>query len=215
MTNELDLKTGPYLTTYIGLEINRESTSDEWKQYGEILRRVDEAKQWAIGDWLVDGKSHYGDGVYDQASEKLWFEYNVLARYLRISALFEISLRKLNLTWAHHNEVSSIKQTEKEYNKEGAPTGKLEVSKEPDMEQIQALLSKAEKEKWSVRDLREAVRKYKEEQQELIRLANEPEKSTIIYADPPWQYTSGDQHSGEEQETVIGSHYPSMSISEI
>ncbi|MEX0727743.1 MAG: hypothetical protein WD065_15810, partial [Planctomycetaceae bacterium] len=23
-----------------------------WENYGEILRRVDEAKQWAIGDWL-------------------------------------------------------------------------------------------------------------------------------------------------------------------
>ena len=51
-----------------------------------------------------------------------------------------------------------------------------------------------------------------------------PEKETVvlpdgkwrvIYADPPWQYNSGDQHSEEEQATVLGTHYPSMSIKEL
>ena len=37
----------------------------------------------------------------------------------------------------------------------------------------------------------------------------------VIYADPPWQYTSGDQHTNETQETVIGNHYPSMSLVDI
>jgi len=40
-------------------------------------------------------------------------------------------------------------------------------------------------------------------------------KYSIIYADPPWQYHVGDQHSREEQETVLGTHYPSMSIEEL
>ncbi len=64
MENAIDLQQGPYRTTYIGIEVQRETTSKEWEAYGEILRRVDEAKQWAIGDWLVDGKRHYGDGLY-------------------------------------------------------------------------------------------------------------------------------------------------------
>lgn len=40
-------------------------------------------------------------------------------------------------------------------------------------------------------------------------------KYRVIYADPPWKYTSGDQHSNEEQITVLGTHYPSMSIKEL
>jgi N6-adenosine-specific RNA methylase IME4 len=40
-------------------------------------------------------------------------------------------------------------------------------------------------------------------------------KYRIIYADPPWKYTSGDQHSREEQETTLGTHYGSMTISEL
>jgi len=45
MSNELQLQTGAYRTTFIGTEIVRESTQKEWRCYGEILRRVDEAKQ--------------------------------------------------------------------------------------------------------------------------------------------------------------------------
>lgn len=42
-----------------------------------------------------------------------------------------------------------------------------------------------------------------------------PGKYNIIYADPPWKYHVGDQHGKEEQETVLGTHYPSMSIDEL
>jgi len=41
------------------------------------------------------------------------------------------------------------------------------------------------------------------------------DKYSVIYADPPWKYTSGDQHTDTTQETVIGSHYQSMTISEL
>lgn len=40
-------------------------------------------------------------------------------------------------------------------------------------------------------------------------------KYRVIYADPPWKYTSGDQHSREEQKTVLSNHYPSMTIEEL
>ena len=69
MSTELILTTQCYLTTQVGTQITRESTQAEWETYGEILRRVDEAKQWAIGDWLVDGKRHYGDGLYKRAAD--------------------------------------------------------------------------------------------------------------------------------------------------
>lgn len=41
------------------------------------------------------------------------------------------------------------------------------------------------------------------------------DKFRVFYADPPWEYTSGNQHATEEQETVIGSHYPSMTIQDL
>jgi len=41
------------------------------------------------------------------------------------------------------------------------------------------------------------------------------DKYRVFYSDPPWEYTSGNQHSTEEQATVIGTHYPSMTIPEL
>ena len=93
--DELQLQTGPYKTTYVGTEITRESTPQEWEVYGEILRRVDEAKQWAIGDWLVDGKRHYGDGLYKKAAAISGLEESTLRAYKSQSELLSIAVRKL------------------------------------------------------------------------------------------------------------------------
>jgi hypothetical protein len=180
--NELQLQTGAYRTTFIGTEIVRESTIKEWRCYGEILRRVDEAKQWAIGDWLVDGKRHYGDGLYKEAEELVGFNSSVLMNLKSIADSFKISLRNENLTWSHHKEVSSLKLIKED------KKGKLKLSNEPDKEKMQWFLDKAEKENLSVRALREQVNQYKRRQQEEIRLANEPEKFAIILADPAWEY---------------------------
>lgn len=204
MTNELQLQTGPYRTTYIGTEIIRQSTKAEWTNYGEILKRVDEAKQWAIGDWLVDGKSHYGDGTYQEAERILGADYQYLARQKRIAELFKIRNRFLNLSWVHHYEVASIKTLEEK-------NGKLGYSSEHDMEKARKFLRLAEDDGLSVRELRGEVSEYKRMQAEQIRLFNEPDKYRVIYADPPWQYSD---------KLIAGygaaeHHYPTMSIAEL
>ena len=40
-------------------------------------------------------------------------------------------------------------------------------------------------------------------------------KYRVLYADPPWKYTSGDQHTKTEQDTTLVAHYNSMSIKEL
>jgi len=180
--NAIDLQRGPYRTTYVGIEVQRETTPDEWEQYGEILRRVDEAKQWAIGDWLVDGKRHYGDGLYEKAAAILKVEPQTLRLYKSQSEMLPLLIRINKLTWNHHREVSGLKQITETAN------GILFLSDEPDYSKISEFLGLAEKESMSVRSLRDAVAQYKRRQQEEIRLANEPEKYSIILADPAWEY---------------------------
>lgn len=201
--NELQLRTGPYRTTFVGTEITRQSTPDEWRNYGEILKRVDEAKQWAIGDWLVDGKRHYGDGLYEEGEKILGIDHRTLEGFKQISSRFEITLRNVNLTWNHHKEVTSLKQIEK-------TNGKLRLSDKSDQDKIQEFLAKAEKEHWSVRDLREAVGIYKRRQQEEIRLANEPEKFSVILADPAWKYEFDPPGNRD-----IDRHYPPSSLEDM
>lgn len=203
--NELQLRTGAYLTTFVGTEIIRASTKDEWINYGEILKRVDEAKQWAIGDWLCDGKKHYGDGLYQKAGKILGLTESMLQSYKSVTDKFEFCKRLQNLSWNHHYQVISIKKIKEKKD------DKLELSKEPDKEKMQVFLSKAEKGNLSVRELGEMVKQYKRQQDERIRLANAPEKYSVIYADPPWKYSD---------ELIKGygaavHHYPPMSIQEL
>ena len=102
------LSTGPFQTTFTGLKILRATTRNEWKNSREILKKVDEAKQRAIGDWLLDGKSHYGGGLYDEAARVLGSDKSQLMKLKSISERFEFSLRRENLSWRHHYEVASI-----------------------------------------------------------------------------------------------------------
>lgn len=201
--NELVLQTGPYRTTFVGTEVTRASTMEEWCMYGEILRRVDEAKQWAIGDWLVDGKRHYADGLYEKASKILLIDDNQLRHYKSVSERFELCLRKHNLLWSHHKEVASLKHIEN-------LNGKLKLSDKPDTDKMQEFLVTAEREKWTIRELRQAVSTYKRRQQDEIRLANEPEKFNIILADPAWEYDFSRSDSRR-----IGNQYLPTNLSEM
>jgi len=121
-----------------------------------------------------------------------------------------LSQRCDNLAWGHHREVASLKKLDRSEDKD------WKLSNETDTEKIQALLKKAEKEKLSVRELRNIVQEHKTNQNREIALANEPDKYRVLYADPPWEYGE-EQHVdfGNEQETVLASHYPSMSIEEL
>ncbi len=64
-----------------------------------------------------------------------------------------------------------------------------------------------------------ANKAYKEVEKKRNESKPKPEmpdnKYRVFYADPPWKYTSGDQHSKEEQDTTLGTHYGSMSIQEL
>jgi N6-adenosine-specific RNA methylase IME4 len=197
------------------MEVVRKSTSDEWKSYGEILRRIDEAKQWIVGDWLVDGMNHFelehgpkskhgGTGLYEEAERLLGVSRGTLQNQKSIAEQFKFSQRCENLTWVHHCEVAPIKSLVE------SKKGKLRYG-DTNQEKIQEMLAKAEENRWSTRELHEEVKRYQRQQDEMIRLANEPEKYSVIYADPPWKYSDKliEGYGAAEH------HYPPMSIKEL
>jgi N6-adenosine-specific RNA methylase IME4 len=177
---QLELQTPCYRITRTGLEIVKPSTEREWGLYGEALRAVDEAKQWAIGDWLMDGKRHYGDKLYERAAAILDTPEQRLRQFKSLSSTFEVFSRQNNLSYSHHEQVASIKKL--------SDNGKLSLSDEPDHKAMAKLLKQAEKDKLSTRQLADLVSQYKRRQQEEIRLANEPQKFSVILADPAWEY---------------------------
>ena len=191
-----ELSTNGYEFTRTGLIVSGEPSKDDWELMGECLSAIDEARQWAIGDWLLSGKRHYGDGLYKQAALVTGLEEQTLRTYASVASSVELLIRINNLTYQHHREIASLKPIVEDGD------GCLLLGEEPDIETMRNMLANAERGDWTVADLRAKVKKYKEDQRERIRLANEPEKYSVVYADPPWQYTSGDQHTTEEQETA-------------
>lgn len=208
MSNQLSLfgNDGVYEVTATGLRVRRDSTPDEWKQLGEGLKKLDDAKQWAIGDWLVDGKRHYGDGLYQKAAELLGMTEGTLRQYKSLADVIQLSIRIDNLTHAHHQVAQGIKHLV-------TVDGQLAYG-DADYDKIAEFLADAEKNGWTVAELRGRVKAYQEQQRERIRLANEPDKYSLIYADPPWPYER-DNHSEDPQHKTLEDHYPTMGIDDL
>ena len=89
--------------------------------------------KWAIGDWLLDGKRHYGDGLYKKASEIMGLEKNTLEQYKSLSERYKLCSRLQGLSFEHHRQTASIKKIDKPKDKD------WKMSEESDTEKIQEL----------------------------------------------------------------------------
>lgn len=127
---------GPFTATPTGLIVTAPVPYKVWEAYGGALRRVESSLQWVIGDWLVYGEDTYGE-KYAQATS-LWPGATIerLKRYAFVSQCVLPCLRKQALSWSHHVEVASL------------PSDKQEL-----------WLGRAEKENWTVRELRSKINK--------------------------------------------------------
>jgi len=85
-------------------------------------------------------------------------------------------------------------------------------SDDHDIDKAQEFLDPAAKENLSVRDLRQAVQQYIVDQENKFRLANEPKKYHVIYADPPWPIS---ETQWDKWESRITDKYPTMTMDEI
>ncbi len=107
----------------------------EWAPIGIKLRQVREWLQFAIGDWLNHGEAHYGE-TYVQAATDTGLPEETLMVLKYVSSRVAPERRIKDLTWSHHREVAKF----------------------PPEEQVR-WLEMALKEGWSVRDLKDALKK--------------------------------------------------------
>lgn len=89
--------------------------------------------QWAIGDWLVDGKSHYGDGLYERAADVLGVEKRTLENMKQIAETFTFTYRYVNVSHTHHYAVANIKKPVKD------KKGRMSWGEEHDMGKAQEI----------------------------------------------------------------------------
>lgn len=107
---------------------------DQWNDAGNLLVRLDQARQWWLGDWW--NACQWGDGK--DACEGLGINYENARVCGHVSATIELLRRRNNLTFSHHREVCPID--------------------DPTMQD--KLLDWAEAEKASVKGLRSKVQAY-------------------------------------------------------
>lgn len=95
---------GNFTLTGVGLEVAEGATFEEWDDVGGILRRLEGAVQWLLGDWLNHGQKAYGE-KYQEALEETDYEYQTLRVYASVAAAYDLLIRNQQVTFSHHRLV--------------------------------------------------------------------------------------------------------------
>ena len=171
--------------TQTGLALRLGLKFEQWAEIGEDLRRLEKAALWWIGDWLNYGERSYGE-TYAQALDATDYSQGALQNAKWVASKVETSRRREDLPWSVHYEVASLPP-----------------------EQQDDVLGEAERDRLTVRDVRELVNALKRGIGEPPPLPP-PGKYTLIYADPPWRYDYSKADSRR-----IENQYPTMELDAI
>lgn len=115
----------------LALSLPKEQNFDEWVDLGRNLAAANKTLNWWIGDWWAAGSHRYGERAKVAAEGIFGREFQSLANMASVCRAFETSRRREDLSFSHHVEVAGL---------------------EP--EKADTLLERAERDNWSVRDLR-------------------------------------------------------------
>jgi hypothetical protein len=151
-----------------GLELRADLREDAWWQEGEQLASEQAASSWKIGDWLLFAERHYDEGKrndnrYTKAEKVTGLAYQTLRNRASVARKFDLSRRRDTLTFEHHAAVAKLKEDEQD-----------------------KWLGKAERQGWSVKDLRRKLSEAKPRRNETsrtIRLRFEGDRLLAVYAD--------------------------------
>jgi len=141
-----------------GLIFNSQLKYEEWEKIGGKLKLCNRAIQWWIGDWINYGEKEYGE-MYSQALDETDYEYESLRNAVWVVSRIELSRRRDNLSFSHHQEVAPLEPNDQDY-----------------------WLNRAEKEHLTRRELREEIRKSKS----IIDIPAPEGTFEVIVIDPPW-----------------------------
>jgi hypothetical protein len=124
----------------IALHIPAGLSFEDWSQAGRQLSSIVDSSAWWLGDWLVFGKTNYSD-CYQLAIQRAGLRYQTLRNYAWVARRFPVSRRRAKLTFQHHAEIASLPIDEQD-----------------------RLLDQAEREMWTTKQLRVAIRQGRDEE---------------------------------------------------
>lgn len=138
------------------LKIKQGLKYEDWEQIGSILKTIEGAVQFWIGDWYMYGEYAFGEKA-SQALEK--WEEETIRKFIWVSGRISSVRRRTNLSYSIHEQVAGL-----------------------EMDQQEHFLDRAEKEKLSVRELRTEIAKTRL----LPISPPPNGKYRCIVVDPPW-----------------------------
>jgi hypothetical protein len=113
---------------------SQELSANEWAAAGRRIGAVGRCIQWLLGDWIAYGNEKFGER-YARASKITGYDTQTLMNMVYVASRFEISRRRENLSWSHHETIAALHAEEQD-----------------------RWLDQAEADRWSVADLRVMLR---------------------------------------------------------
>lgn len=131
MSQMMQLPAGVAQATTTGLSIKDGIEFAQWEAIGHELGNVNQGLLWWIGDWLNYGERTYGE-TYAQAMDATGKSYATVKQAAYMAKKFPPETRREGLTFSHYGVIAGM-----------------------DDKQSQPLLQKAEKQEWTVSQLKE------------------------------------------------------------
>jgi hypothetical protein len=92
----------------------REMDLPEWIVAGRNLGAMGRCGQWGLGDWIRYGNTQFGER-YAEAARITGYDVQSLMNMVYVASKFEISRRRENLSWSHHETVTPLEADEQDY----------------------------------------------------------------------------------------------------
>lgn len=180
----------------VALHMPESMAFEDWQALGGTLQQMERSVMWWIGDWLRFGERKYGE-TYAQALDATGLSVEHLKNAKWVAGAYETSDRSDVLSWTHHQAAASLPKDDRA-----------------------ALLAEAERNEWSVRDLKAEVRQRKNRigsapsgdtctTTDLHKLIARGDRFGCIYADPPWLYDN------QATRAATGNHYDEMTVDQL
>lgn len=99
--------------TPTGLKIAEGVTFQQWQDYGRKLQLAEKGIQWALGDWILHGETHFKDRA-KEAAALTGLQLKTLQNYATVSKSIEQSRRRDCVDYSTHVEVASLPEEEQE-----------------------------------------------------------------------------------------------------
>lgn len=141
----------------VGLAVPDDLNSDEWDDALGVLRKLNEAVQWSIGDLICfaqeraksDADDWHWGASYEALEERTGYSNKTLREYAYVARSVDLSIRMDKLSFGHHQLVAPLK----------------DGNDKPARKQQAKWLQKALDHGWSIAEMRKQMNAAKQKQQ--------------------------------------------------